>query len=733
VSEPGPRPPGRASPPLLVGFLRRELMPTPGRFGATLRLTLACTAATVPIMIHHIPGGLVVMIVMYLITKEDTTATLLGSVLGILGVTIGFALALLAWQIALQTAWRLAFVFLFAAAGLYVGRIVILGALGTAIGIPAAMAMVLPDILPMPDPEAMTEFVLWLWWCVVLGLGVNLGVQLLLSPGDPLMLLRRALVERLRAVEEAVRSLGGRVANVARPLRPSLASLTVAGASEMLTLLQMASLRHTWARQHRAELGALISLVDQLVTAASALEAARPLPPDLDTRARLDRVALACKASAQALASTSGPWPDDLSGLALPLAERPAAFPALTAMERVLGEITVAMPRRTSPGGVHPAPEPARNASLLLPDAFTNAEYVRFSVRGGLACLICTVLFVGFAYPGIYTSVITCFVVSLSTVGASTQKGILRFTGAAVGGGMGIFALMYVLPHVETLGGFWAVFATGTALAAWVNFGSPRVSYGGYQVGLAFYKAILQGWGPVTELKVARDRLIGIAFGLVVFGILEHFLWPVRASDRRRQRFADVLRSLAALTRLGARERAGVGHDRELDDMRRVIAQGLGETQRLVDESKFELRAGELEAFQRSLGDCQVIFLVLLSLAYQRRAPGKLLGDLPAPARDLEDAMARNLESLADLTRAGAPRPAPDLAALLAAAEGALASAPHRAPTDEVAVGVQRRLELYRTLVRLVSQLDSGRVGHSWVQTASWVADRTLTDAEYRQ
>ncbi len=167
---------------------------------------------------------------------------------------------------------------------------------------------------------------------------------------------------------------------------------------------------------------------------------------------------------------------------------------------------------------------------------------------------------------------------------------------------MGILALMYVLPHVETLGGFWAVFATGTAVAAWVNFGSPRVSYGGYQIGLAFYKVILQGWGPVTELTVARDRLVGIAFGLVVFGILEHVLWPVRASDRRQQRFADVLRSLAALARLGARDRAGAGRDRELDDMRRRIAQDLGETQRLLEESKFELQAGELGAFQRSRG-----------------------------------------------------------------------------------------------------------------------------------
>ncbi|HXJ78161.1 MAG TPA: FUSC family protein, partial [Candidatus Methylomirabilis sp.] len=339
--------------------------------------------------------------------------------------------------------------------------------------------------------------------------------------------------------------------------------------------------------------------------------------------------------------------------------------------------------------------------------------------------------FVGFDYPGIYTCVITCFVVSLSTVGASTQKGILRFAGSAVGGAMGILALMYVLPHVETLGGFWAVFATGTALAAWVNFGSPRVSYGGYQVGLAFYKVILQGWGPVTTLTVARDRLVGIAFGLVVFGTLEHLLWPVRASDRRRQRFADVLRSLAALARLGAEAHTGADVDRELGDVRRKIAQGLGEAQRLLEESKFEPEPGELEGFQRDIGDAQVIFLLLLSLAYQRRASGRLLADLPAPVRDLEEAVAANLERLADPARTDAAHTPADLATALAAAEAALASVPSRAPADEVAAAVEQRLALYRTLVPLVSHLDPWRANRSPVHTIGG-ADRALRDTEHR-
>ena len=73
----------------LLEFLRRELAPTPGRGSATFRLTLACLAATIPILTHHIPLGLIVMILMYLITQEDTAATLIGSILGVIGVTIG--------------------------------------------------------------------------------------------------------------------------------------------------------------------------------------------------------------------------------------------------------------------------------------------------------------------------------------------------------------------------------------------------------------------------------------------------------------------------------------------------------------------------------------------------------------------------------------------------------------------------------------------------------------------
>ena len=112
--------------PSSLHFLRRELAPTPERWSATLRLTLACVAATIPVMVFRLHLPLLVMILMYLITKEDTTATLVGTIAGILGVSIGLSLALLVYIVALDVTWlRVCFVPAFVGGGLFLNRILV--------------------------------------------------------------------------------------------------------------------------------------------------------------------------------------------------------------------------------------------------------------------------------------------------------------------------------------------------------------------------------------------------------------------------------------------------------------------------------------------------------------------------------------------------------------------------------------------------------------------------------
>jgi len=691
------------SPSALLDFLRRELSPTPGRGSATFRLTLACLVVTIPILTHRIPHAPLIMFVMFLITQEDTAATVIGSILGVVGLTIGLGLALLAWEISLDILWlRLCFLAVFFFGGLFLKRALTFGFVGTAIGLPAAMCMILPDILQ--DPEALVEFVLWVWWCGTLGVSVNAGVQLLLSPGDPLKLLRRELDTRLLAVAQSLRCLAGNV--VMEPQAASLDSLAIAGMSRPLALLKSASIIHRWARERHEELAAIITFIDRLVTSATALEALASRTPEGIRRERLLSVADACELLRRAFAELRLPSPDEW----VPLAAEPVAgaMSPLTDMERTLDEIALALPGRFDKPGTSGAGS-AEKPKLFLPDAFDNPEYVRFAIKGSLAALICYVIYVGYDYPtarepGYYTSVITCFVVSLSTVGASNQKGILRFGGAAVGGGMGLIALMYLLPNVEGIGGFWLVFGTGTAVAAWLNFGTPRISYSGVQAGLAFYKAVLQAFAALSATLI-RDRLFGIFFGLTVFGIVEHVLWPMRAADALRARLAEVMHLLADLARAGTSSETPAVTAANLDAWRRRISQKVADVQGLIESSKFELGTLKLSEIQKFTGDAQIIFILLLSLERQRNDIA-LPNVVRAAAVELDSEMATALLALETYVAGGAQPVIPNLEGMMDAFE--------RSVSDP---RLTECLALYRALVASINRLsseplDAGQDGH---------------------
>ena len=707
----------------LFDFLRRELAPTPGRGGATFRLTLACLAATIPILTHRIPHGLVVMIVMYLITQEDTAATLIGSILGIIGVTIGLGAALLAWEISLDIDWlRIVFFIVFFFGGLFLKRVLTIGALGSAIGVPAAMVMIIPDVYP-PDPELLVEFVLWIWWCVILGLSVNLGVQLLLSPGDPLMLLRRELDTRLQTVAQLLRRLATNDA-AETAATASLNSLATAGMSRPLALLKTSSLIHSWARARHEKLSALITLVDRLVTAATALQALAPGAVERVQRERLLNAAEGCERMRRAFAEMRLPALGEWTALASEQAS--GGLSPLADIEGTLDQIALAVPEPAHDADKS-APTGAEKRSLFLPDAFDNPEYVRFAIKGTLAGFICYFLFVGFDYPGIYTSVITCFVVTLSTIGASNQKGILRFGGAAVGGLMGLIALVYLFPHMDTIGGFWLVFGAGTAVAAWATFGTPRIFYGGYQTGLAFYKAILQGFGPALSATVVRDRLIGVFFGLIVFGIVEHVLWPVRARDALRARLSEMLHLLADLARSGTSDKTPSVIAADVDSWRRRISQKVQEIQTLIESSKFESGALELDEIQKRTGDAQIVFVLLLSLARQYRDTARLPDAMRATAIDLDNAVATALEALANHISGGSGPAVPDLDDRLNTFERSVAGTD--AIDKEAAAHLAERVALYRTLVAAVKRLssESMRTAQDRHEARVFAAEKMLT------
>jgi hypothetical protein len=90
--------------------------------------------------------------------------------------------------------------------------------------------------------------------------------------------------------------------------------------------------------------------------------------------------------------------------------------------------------------------------------------------------------------------------------GATMHKGALRVAGCLIGGGLGMICAIWVIPTFETLGMYLLIGFCVHGLAAWVAFGSERISYIGLQIAMAFDLGVLMDYAPPTEIDPIRDR-----------------------------------------------------------------------------------------------------------------------------------------------------------------------------------------------------------------------------------
>jgi multidrug resistance protein MdtO len=149
------------------------------------------------------------------------------------------------------------------------------------------------------------------------------------------------------------------------------------------------------------------------------------------------------------------------------------------------------------------------------------------------------------------TCVPTCFVVALGTIGETLHKATLRIVGALIGAGLGLGAILLLMPLMTSLGDLFLLLAPVTLLAAWIGCGSDRIAYAGMQIGLAFYLVVLHGTGPTIDMNTARDRVIGILLGNIVIFVVFTTIWPVSVANVVRTNVAKALGQLAALVGLG--------------------------------------------------------------------------------------------------------------------------------------------------------------------------------------
>src|SRR5262249_14083842 len=199
------------------------------------------------------------------------------------------------------------------------------------------------------------------------------------------------------------------------------------------------------------------------------------------------------------------------------------------------------------------------------------------------------------------------------------------------------------------------------------NFGSPRISYCGYQIGLAFYKVVLQGYGPVTELRLARNRLVGIALGLVVFGVIDTYLWPVRAGATLLPTLANTLRLLPGVARPPAPPVGPARLLREADNPRVQIYQAFDPVRQRLEETKFEPDGADHAVMAQLMAEAHAVFLTLLAVVHHRAAarPTGVLQAIHNRLDSLNTAVAESVEAGADPLDARGEAPRADPAAPL--------------------------------------------------------------------
>jgi multidrug resistance protein MdtO len=177
--------------------------------------------------------------------------------------------------------------------------------------------------------------------------------------------------------------------------------------------------------------------------------------------------------------------------------------------------------------------------------------------------------------------VITCFFVSLGTVGETLHKATLRLSGCIVGAALGLGTIIGLMPLMTDLGDLLLVVAPVTFLAAWIGFGSERIAYAGWQIGLAFFLSTFQEFGPTLNMETARDRVVGIILGNVIIFVIFTTIWPVSAARAVRANLVTAMEHLAALFRTQDAEAAH----------RAGFAEAIGQARAIIVDEPFETQA----------------------------------------------------------------------------------------------------------------------------------------------
>lgn len=515
-------------------WLQSELTPFPGRSQTVIRFLLCSAIVIFTSMALQLPYLSLSLIIVFFTAQENTILTRMSGIVQAIGATVAIVLSLLLLKFSIDNPMlRLGGACFLAFCGMYFMRVSKFGTAGYLVAMVVFYAQSFADFYD--SPEVITRALLWVWVAVTYPVVITIAINLLLFPPHPERLLNREII---RQVAEVRRQLEARLQQRAIPNLPLVA--VEYGIQQLHRHLTFAARAEVAVEREQARYLMRITAVDRLHTAAAHLAQLPAQSLNAHQQARVRQLIQACQSVELAvIEGTRFVHPESLH------LGGTWNFP----IDVVLREMVLALQVFASADVVSTELEEGRAVVKLKADAQSifNPAYAQFAAKTVLAATLSYVLYIGLQWPGIHTAMLTCFILSLPSLGASAHKSLTRVVGCGVGSVIALLATVFITPHLESITGLLLMTLPVIALAAWIAAGSTRSNYIGIQIMFAYALALLGQFSPVTDLTEIRDRMIGILIGVSIYLLISANLWPEREGDDLRRSLSALLRSIGSL------------------------------------------------------------------------------------------------------------------------------------------------------------------------------------------
>jgi len=630
----------------LRDFLKEELAPYPGRVALAARMVIAATIVMLITMTFRLPYGAYAGIYALTIPRESPQITVKTVKTILIAFSLGAAYILIGAKFFLDDPMlRLLWVI-----GTLFVSFYSISAM-TNYGAASRFGYLIVITVPLWDSyipaELKVEGTLWAVWAITIASLITLIGELIFAkirPGDDLV---RSLAEELASIEELLACYA-----MDRPVDAKTEKKIMRFAMLGTSRLRRGLGRSTYSQHYREQMSAVVALVGRLIDLAANLTQLGIHAVE-DDRQRMRALAAAIASVHADLMSGRVPGPTGIDGKR----EFSGGPPLLHEMEKTVSLI----PNAFSVSGstsvpLSPSSGDERRPTVFVADALSNSDHLKFGLKGCLAASLCYIFYTAVAWPGINTSISTCLLTALSTIGSSRQKQVLRFAGAIGGAAIcGLGAQIFILPSIDSIAGFTVLFVVVTCAAAWFATSSPRFSYFGFQFAVGFYLINLQEFKIQTSLTLARDRIAGVLLGLFMMWLIFDQIWGAPAVVEMKKTFVANLRALGQFVR-EPRPGDTTYEGKRSRSLREGINAKFDKVWGLADAVLFEFGASRHEdlalrdRIRRWQPQLRTLFVTRIALLkYRLQVPGF---ELPEPVhvaqQEFDDRLAGMLDGMAD-------------------------------------------------------------------------------------